>query len=82
MSKTHTVQQMIATYFRVVASTLSVVSYLMMTNKLVVPGVALNLICQLLFLPFAVNHKAYDMVGLSALFGGVDIHILLGAWLG
>ena len=73
---------MIATYFRVVASTLSVVSYLMMTNKLVVPGVVLNLICQLLFLPFAVNSKAYDMVGLSALFGGVDIHILLGAWLG
>ena len=54
----------------------------MMTNKLVVPGVALNLLCQVLLVPFAINHKAYDMVGLSALFGGVDIHILLGAWLG
>lgn len=73
---------MIANYFRILASTLSVVSYLMMTNKVVVPGVALNLVCQFLLVPFAVNNKAYDMVGLSALFGGVDIHILLGAWIG
>lgn len=59
------------------ASTLSVVSYLMMTNKLVVPGVALNLLCQLLIVPFAVKHKAYDMCGLSAIFGGIDVHILV-----
>lgn len=58
------------------ASTLSVVSYLMMTNKLIVPGVALNLLCQLLLVPFAVKHKAYDMCGLSAMFGGIDVHIL------
>lgn len=72
---------MIATYFRVMASTLSVVSYLMMTNKLVVPGVALNLLCQLLLVPFAVKHKAYDMCGLSAMFGGIDVHILITSWL-
>lgn len=59
------------------ASTLSVVSYLMMTNKLVIPGVALNLLCQLLLVPFAVKHKAYDMCGLSAMFGGIDVHILV-----
>lgn len=63
------------------ASTLSVVSYLMMTNKLVVPGVALNLLCQLLLVPFAVKHKAYDMCGLSAMFGGIDVHILITSWL-
>jgi hypothetical protein len=72
---------MIATYFRLMASTLSVVSYLMMTNKLVVPGVALNLLCQLLLVPFAVKHKAYDMCGLSAMFGGIDVHILITSWL-
>lgn len=69
--------QMIATYFRLMASTLSVVSYVLMTNKQVIPGVALNLLCQLLLVPFAIKHKAYDMVGLSALFGGIDIHILV-----
>ena len=63
------------------ASTLSVVSYLMMTSKLVVPGVALNLLCQLLLVPFAVKHKAYDMCGLSAMFGGIDVHILITSWL-
>ena len=63
------------------ASTLSVVSYLMMTNKLVVPGVVLNLLCQLLLVPFAVKHKAYDMCGLSAMFGGIDVHILITSWL-
>jgi len=67
---------MIQNYFRMMASTLSVMSYLLMTNKQVVPGVALNLLCQALLVPFAIKHKAYDMVGLSALFGGIDIHLL------
>ncbi len=70
---------MIATYFRVVASVLSVASYLLMTNKAVLAGVVINLFCQVLLVPFAVKHKAYDMVGLSALFGGIDIHILIQA---
>jgi len=42
-------------------------------------GVAINLACQFLLVPFAIKHKAYDMVGLSALFGGVDIHVLVQA---
>lgn len=70
---------MIQNYFRMMASTLSVASYLLMTNKQVVPGVALNLLCQALLVPFAIKHKAYDMVGLSALFGGIDIHLLVVA---
>ena len=68
---------MISTYFRVFASLLSVVSYLLMTNKVVLAGVGLNLLCQALLIPFAIKHKAYDMIGLSALFGGIDIHILI-----
>lgn len=68
---------MISTYFRLMASTLSVASYLLMTNRQVIPGVALNLLCQLLLVPFAMKHKAWDMVGLSAMFGGIDIHILV-----
>jgi hypothetical protein len=50
-----------------------------MTNRMVLPGVALNLLCQILLVPFAIKARAYDMVGLSALFGGVDIHILIQA---
>jgi len=71
--------QMIATYFRLMASTLSVVSYVLMTNKQVVPGVALNLLCQLLIVPFAAKHRAWDMCFLSAMFGGIDVHILIQA---
>ena len=70
---------MIATYFRLMASTLSVASYLLMTSGQVLAGVAINLLCQLLLIPFSVKHRAYDMIGLSALFGGVDIHILVQA---
>lgn len=70
---------MIANYFRILASSLSVVSYLLMTNRMVIPGVALNLLCQILLVPFAIKARAYDMCGLSALFGGVDIHILIQA---
>ena len=68
---------MITTYFRVVASVLSVTSYLLLTNEAVIAGVVINLFCQVLLVPFAIKHKAYDMVGLSALFGGIDIHILI-----
>jgi len=70
---------MIQNYFRMMASTLSVASYLLMTNKQVVPGVALNLLCQALLVPFAIKVRAWDMVGLSALFGGIDIHLLAAA---
>lgn len=70
---------MIATYFRLMASTLSVVSYLLMTNKQVIPGVVLNLLCQVLLIPFSIKHRAWDMCFLSALFGGVDLHILIQA---
>ena len=72
---------MIATYFRLIASTLSVVSYVLMTNKQVIPGVILNLFCQVLLVPFAIKHRAWDMVGLSAMFGGIDVHILVTPWL-
>jgi hypothetical protein len=70
---------MIATYSRLAASTLSVISYLLMTNKQVIPGVALNLLCQALLIPFAIKHRAWDMIGLSAFFSGVDVHILVQA---
>ena len=64
------------------ASCLSIVSYLLMVQKHTTPGIVLNLICQVLLVPFALKQKAFDMVGLSALFGGINIHALWAAILG
>ena len=71
-----------ANRFRVLASCLSVVSYLLMVQKHIIPGVAINLACQALLVPFALKQKAFDMVGLSALFVGINIHALWAAILG
>jgi hypothetical protein len=68
-----------ANRFRMLASCLSVVSYLLMVQKHTTPGIVLNLICQVLLVPFAVKQKAFDMVGLSALFSGINIHALWAA---
>ncbi len=67
---------MIQNYFRMVASAFSVASYLLMINGHTLFGVCLNLLCQVLIVPFAVKARAYDMVGLSALFGGINIHAI------
>lgn len=50
-----------------------------MTQKHTVSGAAVNLVCQVLLVPFALEQKAFDMVGLSALFGGINIHLLWAA---
>jgi hypothetical protein len=71
--------RMITTYFRLLASLFSVASYTLMTSGLIIPGVIVNLFCQLLLVPFAIKSRAYDMVGLSALFGGINLHILIQA---
>ena len=71
---------MVQNYFRIMASAFSVVSYFLMIHGNVAPGAAVNLLCQLLLLPFSIRHRAYDMVGLSALFGGVNVHVLIETW--
>lgn len=62
---------------RIVASILSVVSYLLLTSSHTYWGVLINLFCQVLMVPFCYKHKAYDMIGLSALFGGINLHYLV-----
>jgi hypothetical protein len=71
-----------ANRFRMLASCLSVVSYLLMTQKHTLAGASVNLVCQVLLVPFAMKQKAFDMVGLSALFGGINVHLLWAAILG
>ena len=59
------------------ATSLSVVSYILLTSGLTVPGVIVNLMVQLLFIPFAVQNKAYDMCALSAVFSVINLKTLL-----
>lgn len=72
---------MIQSYFRMVASAVSVISYMLLVNGHTTYGVVANLMCQVLLVPFAMKSKAYDMVGLSAFFGGVNIHVLVTTWI-
>ena len=62
---------------RVLASLLSVVSYILLTSGFIVPGAAINLTVQLLLVPFALNTKAYDMITLSAVFGVINLKTLV-----
>ena len=62
---------------RVLASFLSVVSYILLTSGFIVAGAAINLMVQLLLIPFALNTKAYDMITISAVFGVINLKTLV-----
>lgn len=65
------------TVTRIMATSLSVVSYILLTSGLTVPGVTVNLMVQLLFIPFAVQNKAWDMIALSIVFAVINLQTLL-----
>lgn len=58
---------------RMLASLLSVVSYILVTSGNFLPGVSLNLVANLLLLPFAWQVAAYDMITLSGVFGVINL---------
>ena len=62
---------------RVLASCLSVVSYILLTSGFVVTGATINLMVQVLLVPFALTSKAYDMITLSAVFGVINLQTLV-----
>lgn len=62
---------------RMLASALSVVSYVLLTSGHPVPGVTVNLAVQLLLVPFAWQTAAYDMITLSGVFGVINLQTLL-----
>ena len=61
---------------RMLASGLSVVSYVLLTHGHPVPGVTVNLAVQLLLVPFAWQTAAYDMITLSGVFGVINLQTL------
>ena len=61
---------------RMLASTLSVVSYVLLTHGHPVPGVTVNLAVQLLLVPFAWQTAAYDMITLSGVFSVINLQTL------
>ncbi len=65
------------TQFRYIASVLSVVSYLLLVIDHRPVGVTLNLLSQGLLVPFAYKVRAWDMIGLSGIFGGISLHYLI-----
>ena len=62
---------------RMLASALSVVSYILLTHGHPVPGCSVNLAVQLLLVPFAWQTGAYDMITLSGVFGVINTQALL-----
>lgn len=62
---------------RMLASLLSVVSYVLLTSGHPVPGVSINLAVQLLLVPFAWQTGAYDMITLSGVFGVINLQTLI-----
>jgi len=79
MNGMHLAFHCLAERARLAASLFSIISYILLIQGTVGWGVVLNLICQILIVPFALKHKAYDMVSLSAFFGGIDIHQIIQA---
>jgi hypothetical protein len=66
-----------ASVTRMLASALSVVSYVLLTHGRPVEGVSVNLVVQGLLVPFALQTGAYDMVTLSGVFGVINLQTLL-----
>ena len=62
---------------RMLASGLSVISYILLTSGHPVSGVSVNLAVQLLLVPFAWQTAAYDMITLSGVFGVINVQTLI-----
>ena len=62
---------------RMLASALSIVSYVLLTHGHPVEGVSVNLAVQLLLVPFAWQTHAYDMITLSGVFSVINLQTLV-----
>jgi len=62
---------------RMMASALSIVSYVLLTHGHPVEGVSINLVVQGLLVPFALQTGAYDMVTVSGVFGVINLQTLI-----
>jgi len=58
---------------RLAASAIAPVSYIALVSGLVSIGASLNLVGQILIIPFALKHRAWDMVALSVFFTTVNV---------
>ena len=58
------------------ASGLSIVSYVLLTHGHPIEGVSVNLAVQFLLVPFAWQTHAYDMITLSGVFSVINLQTL------
>lgn len=61
---------------RLAASALAPISYISLVSGLVAVGAGLNLVGQILIVPFALKHRAWDMIALSVFFSTVNVVVL------
>ena len=61
---------------RMLASALSIVSYILLTHGRPIEGVSVNLAVQLLLVPFAWQTGSYDMITLSGVFSVINLQTL------
>lgn len=64
--------------FRIVGSACLCAAYFLITSGYVVCGVILNSLAQILLAPFAIEHKAWDLMALSLFFLTCNLRVLLG----
>ena len=57
---------------RLVASAIAPISYISLVSGLVSIGASLNLVGQILIIPFALKHRAWDLIALSVFFSAVN----------
>ena len=62
---------------RMLASALSIVSYVLLTHGRPIEGVSVNLAVQLLLVPFAWQTGSYDMITLSGVFSVINLQTLV-----
>ena len=58
---------------RLAASALAPISYISLVSGMVATGASLNLVGQILIIPFALKHRAWDMIALSVFFTTVNV---------
>jgi len=58
---------------RLAASAIAPVSYIALVSGLVSIGASLNLVGQILIVPFALKHRAWDLIALSVFFTAVNL---------
>ena len=68
---------MLENKLRIAGNICLIVGYFIMLNINLPIGVCIKLMGSLLFTPFVIKHKAYDMILVVGIFSSIDAHSLI-----